>query len=51
MIPQNVVRNFKVVDVNIKNHPDYQKLAKKIEELEKLLDEKKSHTLFGLKIK
>lgn len=51
MIPQNVLRNFKVVDVNIKNHPDYQKLEKKLEELEKELAEKKSYSFLGLNLK
>lgn len=35
MIPQNVLRDFKVVDIDITKHPDYQKLKKEIETLEK----------------
>ena len=51
MIPQDKIRNFTVVDVDIKNHPDYQKLAKQLEELEKKLIEKKSHSFLGLNLK
>ena len=51
MIPQNVLRNFKVVDVDIKNHPDCQKLAKQLEELEKKLTQTKSRSFLGLNVK
>lgn len=41
MIPQNVRKDFTVVNVDIKNHPEYIKLQKRIFELEKQVNNKR----------
>ncbi len=48
MIPENVRKNFTVVNINIQNHPDYIKLKERVYQLERQVSEKKV-TLFGKK--